>query len=42
MANPVLTADRFQIPPETEATTSAAAAGSIPPPAVAAPTVPGE
>ena len=42
MANPVLTADRFQIPPETEATTSAAAAGSIPPPPVAAPTVPGE
>jgi len=42
MANPVLTADRFQIPPETEATTSAAAAGSIPPPPVAAPTIPGE
>jgi uncharacterized YccA/Bax inhibitor family protein len=38
MANPVLTPDRFHIPPET----SAAAAGAIPPPPVASTTVSGE
>jgi uncharacterized YccA/Bax inhibitor family protein len=42
MANPVLTADRFHIPPETEVQTSAAAAGAIPPPPPAAATAPDE
>ncbi len=42
MANPVLTADRFHIPPETEVQTSAAAAGAIPPPPPATPLAAGE
>jgi uncharacterized YccA/Bax inhibitor family protein len=40
MANPVLTADRFQIPPEAEA--QAAAIGATPPPAVVSATAAGE